>query len=769
MLAGCASASLVAVLMLALAVASSASASLPDNRAYEMVSPIEKGGISFDANLAVTDAGGEHVIVDGGSKNAQLSSDMSWMLETRTPTGWSGVQIGPSPTPGAYYGEQVPVSLNAVAEDFSSFAFQTVMPLDPRATSHGMEEYVRNGPTGPFTWASGPPAPAVPVSEPTECNNGDAPVFCATDRAVFAGASANLQDIVWGEDHPLLAPPAALPGYPADTHAHGYEVYESVGGVDQFVGLVPAGSETECGPSHGSCVVPPCGAAMGNQDGGGPFNSFAPVQGAVSGDGSQVIFTSPDPSTGGEGCPPPELDLREGGSRTVAVSASRKAGGDPSGPKEKVYAGSAEEGGRVNTVFFTSKEALTESANTGSADEGIDLYAYTLPAGTQPGRLVDLTPENNTPTPDQPPPPSEPWEPTIPGKVEIAFLGSSTNGALVYFTATSALTPEANSHGQTAKPGVSNLYVYDASTEHTTFIASGHIGLNADERVSARLTSEATPDGRHLVFVSSERLTSYNNFGPECTGGESDGEAQRGPASCVEVYLYTAATGDLVCVSCNPSGAPPVGSARLPERFHEAMSGGGLGTGTLPPPRAISDDGSRVFFSSPDQLTAGAPPPATTKGSQVPMAIDWEFEPNVFEYEGGGVHLIAPAAVLLTSTPSGRDVFFDTLSQLTPLDSDGSPDVYDARVAGGFPVLAPPVCSGSACQGNPAPAPIFATPAGVTFSGVGNFPPPPAAKPVPKSKPKSKPAKCKKNKVRKRSRCVKRSKSTKSNHRKGSK
>ena len=97
------------------------------------------------------------------------------------------------------------------------------------------------------------------------------------------------------------------------------------------------------------------------------------------------------------------------------------------------------------------------------------------------------------------------------------------------------------------------------------------------------------------------------------------------------------------------------------------------------------------------------------------------LEPNVYEYENGRVYLIAPAAKLLTSTPGGNDVFFDTIAQLVPQDTDGSPDVYDARVDGGFPVLAAPACTGTSCQGAPAPAPIFATPAGVTFNGVGNF------------------------------------------------
>ena len=59
-------------------------------------------------------------------------------------------------------------------------------------------------------------------------------------------------------------------------------------------------------------------------------------------------------------------------------------------------------------------------------------------------------------------------------------------------------------------------------------------------------------------------------------------------------------------------------------------------------------------------------------------------------------------------TPSGRDLFFKTSAGLVKEDTDGAPDIYDARIGGGFPVAEAPVerCEGDACQGpltNPAP------------------------------------------------------------------
>ena len=707
----CASASVLTALMLALAVP--AGAAPPDNRAYEMVSPVEKGGFSLSPNLVVANSEGNRVIVDGGAANSLLASDASWMLETRTATGWSGAQIGPSPAPEANSHEQAETGLVAVSQDFSRFAFSTFMTLDSRISRPSMNVFAREGAGGPLAWVSGPPAPLISVSEPSECGEGGVILNCTTNRAILAGTSATLGTFVWGQYHPLVVPPASLPGSPPDTHEHGYEVYESVDGVAQLTGLVPAGSGSQCGPSQASCVVPPCGAAMGNQSASNPTSSaFAPVQGSVSGDGSQVILTSPDPSTAGvEGCAPPEIYLREDGTTTLHVSASQIAAADPNGPREKKYAGSSEQDGHVNTVFFTSHEELTEDADTGGSDEGNDLYAYDAdkPLGQ---RLNDVTPENNTPGAS--------------GNAEVTFLGSSSKGTIVYFTASSVLTAVPNAYSEVAQPGASNLYVYDSLTAKTTFIASGAglhgppIGVGETSTYGKELTSQVTADGQSMVFVSKERLTPYNNFGSECSTSATNGVPNRSPGPCAEVYVYSYPGDSLACVSCNPSGAPPTGSARLPTVFREIGKGSSREPGTLPLPRAVSDNGDRIFFDSPDRLTDEAPAPEGTHAPQA-MANGGEYEPNVYEYEEGHVYLIAPAARFLTSTPSGNDVFFDTYAQLLPQDTDGLPDVYDARVDGGFPALASPVCSGTSCQGAPAAAAIFATPPTATFRGTGNF------------------------------------------------
>jgi hypothetical protein len=696
-------------------------AGLSDNRVYELVSPVETGGQIELPRLAVAEAGGERVVVDGGQANALLSSNVSWELETRTPAGWSGVQVGPAPGPGTNFVEQREVLFGAVSEDFSRFLFSTEMPLEARDPGRNKDIYVRNGSGGPLEWVSGPPSPLVkgpgtilgvfgPHNEALdECTFAP---NCEGNDAWFAGASRDLSDLVWEQREALVAPPASLSGAPADTHAQGYEVYESVGGVDQLVGQVPA-SGVECDSSSGGCVVPPCGAAMGNEfyevnEGGeGGTSGFAPVRGAVSAGGSEVVFTSPDPVTEVDGCPAANVYVRRNGTSTVEVSASQKTngagvgGGDPNGPRPSTYVGSAEAGGRIATVFFTSSAELTNDADTGSDDQGEDLYAYDLATGA----LSDLTVDSSSQDPN--------------GASVGGFVGSAADGSLVYFTASGVLAPGASA-------GQENLYVRNTASGQTTFIApAGGVSVGAERGIGSG-EFEVTADGGHLLFLDSESLTPYQQQGNR------------------EVYLYEAAGDRLVCVSCNPSGTAPGGEAALPGTFPEAENAYPE-LGTLPAPRAISDDGSRVFFTSPDALVAGAP----------------QGQGNVYEYEHGNLYLIAPSAELLTTTPSGDDVFFSTVAQLVAQDRDTSPDVYDARVDGGFPAPAAQACSGTSCQGVPASPPVFATPSSVTFNGVGNFSPPAPTPAAVKSKSKPKAAKCKKGFVKKQNKCVKKPKAKK--------
>ena len=91
---------------------------------------------------------------------------------------------------------------------------------------------------------------------------------------------------------------------------------------------------------------------------------------------------------------------------------------------------------------------------------------------------------------------------------------------------------------------------------------------------------------------------------------------------------------------------------------------------------------------------------------------------------------------LIGSSLTGDDVFLATRAQLVAEDQNENYDLYDAHVGAGKP-LAEPACTGTGCQGVPSAPPAFATPASVTFSGLGNLTPP-APQTTPKPKPKAK-------------------------------
>jgi hypothetical protein len=177
-----------------------------------------------------------------------------------------------------------------------------------------------------------------------------------------------------------------------------------------------------------------------------------------------------------------------------------------------------------------------------------------------------------------------------------------------------------------------------------------------------------------------------------------------------EIYRYVTTDETLTCVSCTPPGVFSSGSAS----FGETGLGSYAPGGQLAP---MSEDGSRIFFDSPDPLAPGA------GGAQVNRL----FEPtDVYEWENGTVSLIADGteseADLNGTTPSGNDVFFSVGASLTRGAVMGYRHIYDARVDGGFPEPPPPPgepCAVEACRTEGAPSEFFPLPASALLDEAG--------------------------------------------------
>jgi hypothetical protein len=355
---------------------------------------------------------------------------------------------------------------------------------------------------------------------------------------------------------------------------------------------------------------------------------------------------------------------------------------------------------------------------------------------------------------------------TAEGAGVLGVIGLNETGApgsYLYFVAEGVLAANENEAEEKASSGQPNLYLLHEGTTNegtTTFIATlssqdnsisttgvvSRPGGDWNDNLGNR-TATVTPDGRHLLFESVRSLTGYAN-GPIVNG------------LIAEAFIYNADEGQLSCVSCNPTGAPP----SVPEEV--GTSGEGPET-RLPVStnsytyirRWMSDSGDRVFFDSEQPLVA-----QDTNGVQ--DVYEWEREGSgscavqePVRPEHGCIYLLsggnnAGFSFLVDADTTGDNVFLEHQGPLGQVQAQiDRNELYDLRVDGGFPeALA--ACAGSACQNNPPAPPTFATPASLTSSGTGNFSPPSAPKPLTRAQKLAKALKaCKAVPKHRRARC----------------
>lgn len=367
----------------------------------------------------------------------------------------------------------------------------------------------------------------------------------------------------------------------------------------------------------------------------------------------------------------------------------------------------------VSTVFFTE-----EGTRPGVGD----LYEYDVQRGEQ----VRLTED---------------------AEVLGAVLGASDDGSYLYFVANGILARGAvagTCGAAFTATDMCNLYVQHGEATKLVSVLSG-----ADSPDWAKgapsdlksLTARVSPDGRWLAFMSQQRLTAYNNL--DALSGKPD----------EEVYLYDAADEQVICASCNPTSARPVGS-----EYRELADKLVGGDSVWPPAtwlaanipgwtpyelgkarhqsRYLSDSG-RLFFDSRDALV-----PQDVNGAEdvyelEPLGVgDCTAASAAFsERSRGCVGLISSgnsgqASAFLDASAGGGDVFFLTTAKLSPQDLDTALDVYDAhQCIAAAPCLSPPFvqpppCStGDSCKPPPSPQPeIFGPGPSETPSGTGNAP-----------------------------------------------
>ncbi len=646
--------------------------SLPECRAYEMVSPLEKQAHdadlyykSFDPSLdGVIGFSSQGDFLDPNGFEVGVTQNNAY-ISRRTTGGW---ETSSSWAPSNVIAGQA-------APDFTPD-----LASESRCGNAGQDS-VLSGNVG-ITCARRDPFGAWTPTPAYRSLNGIHP------DATYNGASSDLSTLVF-----QLNPDTLL--LPDDTYTseRGGSIYEmtGVGGPSPQLKLV---NVTNSGESLGAVGTH---VSVGYTPIGEPGDAYQ----AISESGNTIFFTV-TPTSGGV----PTLYARVGGAETVAIS-------DPVPPecttcnptvREAIFQGASADGSKG---FFTTEQPLLN----GDEDETGDLYEYDFNRPT-PRHLVQLSrggPGDLTPG--------------VGANVQGVVL-TSHDGSRVYFVATGVLTTLPNANGQVARPGAENLYVVDTNTEETNFVAdlcsgSEQSGFQADAACPASPTTvdfalwstekgqaQTTPDGRYLTFSTVARLT------PDDVNSAQD------------VYRYDSQTGEVVRVSIGEPSYPASNdnntgaNAEITEpNVHQSL--GGAFADVNDTNRSITSDGSEIVFLTSASLQANdvnaASEPSSCKFIATSPGCDvYLWHDGVVSMISGGRESAGHQSNGISGaviSPSGSDIYLATGAQLVGQDTDRLADVYDARLNGGFPApVAPPSCTGEewTCQGNgshqPAPS-----------------------------------------------------------------
>jgi hypothetical protein len=619
---------------------------LPDGRAYELVSPVEKNG-------------GE--VLPGAPEVASCGSECKPGLSAKR----FAVAVSPSGESIGYQGQ--PFLLNEGAVEYDEYVsnrsasgWQTASmspPLVANASGLIFEAFAFDGGLSrALTFATNESlAPEAPASyrnifsQPTNDRFDLAPVLRVTppDRPAvgaegfeikYVGSTSDLSRVFFEANDALTGPggtaPAAIDGGPGK-----FNLYEWHAGQLSLVNVQPLNASTSPGAAFGSGLQ----LALPSQERDDYSN-------AIAANGALVFWSS----EGGQ------VYVRENGESTREIP-------DHTGK----FLTAAADGSKVllndGVLYNLQTETLTNLTGGSGGFEGI--------------------------------------------------AGQSEGLDTVYFVANTVLTETPNGQGVIAKAGGKNLYVWQKGSVSfvASLLSSDNEGLHGWIASPVLRTAEASPDGRWLAFNSTAALTGANTTGA-CL---FDPSLQKwvGSTPCQEVYLYDSATGSLLCPSCNPTGAAPLGGSFLRLMTNAA--------GSLSQPRYLTSNG-RLYFDTRDELS--------------PLDTNGQVE-DVYQYEPAGTGSCAQAGGCVALLTSGRgaydsnflatdlagdNVFFTTRQQLVPRDQDALIDLYDARVGGGIAAdyaALPPECLGEGCQPSAVSPPSELSASSATLEGSGNVKP----------------------------------------------
>jgi hypothetical protein len=678
---------------------------LPDGRSWELVSPINKHGaglepLSREGGVIQAAASGDSITYVAtappvAEPEGNTALEYAQILSDRQTQGWATQDITP---PNSSIAELIPgefAEYPMFSEDLSEGLVvpKGITPLPPLPADAEKTVYLRNSQSGAFK------------ALVTAQNVIPGAVFGdikGHNLLEVVGASPDLSHVVmWSQE--ALTEDAAPRDEVGDLN-----LYEWSDGKVQLASILPA---TESAPEE-STAARGWTALLGN--------GSRITRNAVSADGSRVVFSTESfqgEEVRGEATHLYLRDTSKHETLRLDVPDVSESGAEE-GP---VYQGASRDGSRI---FFTDERRLTPDAHALPSEP--DLYVFELApgGGKLEGMVTDL---------------SKTASPSEAAHVRGDITGYSEDGTSVYFVASGSLN-------ESAVPGF-NLYLEHRGTggwDSAKLVAAVSFEdapdwAQAHQSDLSLLTARVSPSGRYAVFMSSQPLTGYDNR-----------SAAGAPEQ--EVFRFDAATGGLVCVSCDPTGERPVGifdgaHGTAPLVDHAEASFEKWISGNVPGWTAYSvvqafyqsrylNDAGDVYFNSADALV-----PADVNGKE----DVYEYEPesptcgastgssSETRVSEGGVNgclsLISSGtseeeSAFLDASSSGDNVFFLTATQLVGRDKDSAFDVYDAHVCSATVPCsvaaveqAAPCADADSCKAAAVPPATFVPPTSQVFGG----------------------------------------------------
>ncbi|HMB54077.1 MAG TPA: hypothetical protein VKU40_12230 [Thermoanaerobaculia bacterium] len=433
------------------------SAALPECRAYEQVSPLEKGTAdAIDAKAQAAAGGGSLAfrmqggqILPGCEGGPEVTPVVSRLSDPATGS-WSARCLA-TPLAVSEYGAY-DFFYHDFSDDLAKMAYCSGASLGVPGGGEGL--YLMDTATGASTWSG-----------------GDFEQTCAALAGATALLASPSYESLFFESPAQLAVDAG-PAPPPGEEVLIYEWSEASG-------------PGQCAGKERCLAL----ASVDEAEAAVPGEIFAYRDRAVSADGSRVFWRC----GAGDGA---SVCARSGG-QTVEIGASERGVPDPAGTLEKTFVDASADG---EVAFFVSGEKLTDDATasegeasfapgSGLAKSGsLYRYDFAAPAGE---RLTDIT--------VVPDPGAQPAGAEVQGVVD-----ASADGERIYFVALGALAPG-------AVAGKPNLYLWDgtgpeAVTVHVATLADLKVDRDNLNAYHSYPTPLASADGQRLIFGSAAPL-----------------------------------------------------------------------------------------------------------------------------------------------------------------------------------------------------------------------------------------------------------------------